>query len=111
MLTQVKIIINIVIIIAVKSNSRVDLGQGSSHCLGSPLTQFNKKIKIVIIVILKPNLEVDSGQGPGHRSGGLTLLEPGQCKDKSCYYNSFKTRFKDQLEVSSGLESGGLMHR
>jgi len=67
----------IVIITVVKSNSRVDLGQGLGHCLGWPLTRVNKKIKMVIIIILKPNLEVDSGQDPGHRSGGSTLVELG----------------------------------
>jgi hypothetical protein len=81
----------------------VDLGQGTSHCLRSPLTQFNKKIKMVIIVILKPNLEVDSGQSPGHRLGGSTLIELGQYKDKSGYYNSFKTRLRDRLEISLGV--------
>jgi len=77
----------------------VDLGQGTSHCLRSPLTQFNKKIKMIIIVILKPNLEVDSGQSPGHRLGGSTLIEPGQ-------YNQVNIRIKVVIIIVLKFDSG-----
>jgi hypothetical protein len=62
-----------VIIIVLKFNSIVNLGQ----CLGyelRELTQINVRIKIIIIIILKLDTRVNPRQGSGYESGGLTWL-------------------------------------
>jgi hypothetical protein len=61
-----------------RGSTRVNLGQD--------------KIKIVIIIILKLDLIVNLGQGLGHELRGATWVDLDQCKDKSCYFYSFKTR-------------------
>jgi len=40
---------------------------------------------------------VNLGQDTGHGLGRLTRFNLGKYKDKSCYYNSFKTRLWSRL--------------
>jgi hypothetical protein len=48
------------------------------------------KIKVIIIIVLKLDLGVNLGQNLKHGSRGSTRVDLGQCKDKICYYYSFK---------------------
>ena len=70
-LTQVNEMTKIVIIIILKPDLRVDLGQ--------------HKIKVVIITILKLN-----SRGSTQGKTRVTDQE-GQFNNKNCYYHSFKT--------------------
>ena len=58
------------------------------------------KIKVVIIIVLKLNSRVNPRQGPDHKTGSSTWVDPGQCKDKSCYYHSLKTWFGGWLSMN-----------
>jgi hypothetical protein len=62
-----------IIIIVLKLNPRVNLGQSPSHWSrpGSQveLTQVNVKIIVVIIIILKLDSKVNPGEGSGHKWG------------------------------------------
>jgi len=64
-----------IIIIVLKSNSMVDLGQNSGHWSWPEswvwLTWVSVWIKIIFVIILKPDLKIDSGQGPDYKWGWL----------------------------------------
>jgi hypothetical protein len=60
------------------------------------------KIKVIIIIVLKLDSGVNSGIDPGHKTGEWTWVDSGQCKDKNCYYHSFKIRFEGSLGLSLG---------
>jgi hypothetical protein len=49
------------------------------------------KIKVIIIVVLKLDSGVNPWQDLVHGSGESTQVDPGQCKNQSCYYYNFKT--------------------
>jgi hypothetical protein len=82
----------LVIIIVLKSNSQVDPGQVMGQEGQLELSQVNVRIKIIVITVLKHDSKVHSRQDLGYRSGGLTRVYPGQCKDKSAYDHSFKNQ-------------------
>jgi hypothetical protein len=52
---------------------------------------------MIIIKFLKLDSGINLTQGPGHGSRGSTQVDLGQCKDKSCYCHSFKTKLMGQL--------------
>jgi hypothetical protein len=62
----------------------------------SQLTRVSIRIKVIIIIVSKLDLAGQLGQGPDHGSIGSARVDSSQCKDKSCYYHSFKTQFDDQ---------------
>ena len=65
------------------------------------------KIKVIIIIVLKLDSGVNSGIDPSHNTGEWTWVDSSQCKDKNCYYHSFKTRFEGSLGLSLGHGPGG----
>jgi len=80
----------------------------SNRCNARVMCQKGQhKIKRVII-ILKIILGFNLGQGPRHKSGGSTPVNPGQCKDKICYYHNFKTQLGGQSGQGPGHKSKGL---
>jgi hypothetical protein len=81
----------VIIIIILKPDSRVNLGQDSGHNSSWLLTYVNVRIKMVIIIVLKPNLRIDLGLDLGCRSRGSTRVYPSQCIYKSSYYHNLKT--------------------
>jgi len=89
-LTRVNIRIKMVIIIVLKFNSGVDLGQGPNHYLGGStlvfLGQHNKKN------YYHHSLEtILWGQSRARFGSRVIRVNLGQCMDKNSYYHSFKT--------------------
>jgi hypothetical protein len=58
-LIRVSVRIKVVITIVLKSDSRVDPGQGPDHECGWSLTRVNIRIKMIIIIVLKLDSVVD----------------------------------------------------
>jgi hypothetical protein len=61
------------IIVVIKPNSDVNLGQDSSLVSGGS-TRVNIKIKVIIIIVLKFYLRVNLEQGPSHGIGLSTQV-------------------------------------
>jgi len=69
LLTCVNIRIKVIIIIILKSDSRIDPGQGLGHGSGWLLTRVNKRIKMIIIIVLKADLGVNPRPCSSHKLG------------------------------------------
>jgi hypothetical protein len=82
-----------IIIIVLKLDSRVKLGQGLGHGSGGPVrVDLDQcKDKNCYYHNFKTRLRGQPGQGPRYRLGGLSWVDPSRCMNKNNYYHSFKT--------------------